>query len=77
MPRRFAYFITDGQGANQALGLYRQSYRPSALHPKPQAVLCVWALAESLAVDVLAVITWAHDPVAQRRSYEILAHEFL
>jgi len=148
LPYAFAYFITDGQGAGQALDLYRQLYRPSALHPTPQAVLCVWALAadteaeawhhfsgrerwkldrnrgdigplpspqevaartysaveqvqvdqlranalvgsgpqvatklralaESLGVDELVVITWTHDPAAQRRSYEILAHEFL
>ncbi len=148
LPYAFAYFITDGQGAHQALDLYRQLYRPSALHPTPQAVLCVWALAadteaeawhhfsgrerwkidrnrgaigplpspeevaarpysaaeqvqvhqlranalvgsgaqvaaklrvlaDSLGVDELVVITWAHDPAAQRRSYEILAHEFL
>jgi luciferase family oxidoreductase group 1 len=148
LPYAFAYFITDGQGAHQALDLYRQLYRPSALHPTPQAVLCVWALAadteaeawhhfssrerwkidrnrgaigslpspeqaaarpysaaeqaqahqlranalvgsgpqvaaklrvlaESLGVDELVVITWAHDPTAQRRSYELLAHEFL
>lgn len=147
LPYAFAYFITDGQGAHQALGLYRQLFRPSALHPKPQAVLCVWALAadteaeawhhfsgrerwkldrnkgaigplpspqevatrpcsaaeqmqidqlranalvgsgpqvaaklralaETLGVDELVVITWAHNPAAQQRSYEILAHEF-
>ena len=148
LPYAFAYFITDGQGAHQALDLYRQLYRPSALHPKPQAVLCVWALAadteaeawhqfssrerwrldrnsgaigplpspqdvakrpysaaeqiqvdqlranalvgsgaqvaaklralaESLEVDELVVITWAHDPAAQRHSYELLTKEFL
>ena len=148
LPYAYAYFITDGQGAHQALDLYRQLYRPSALHPTPQAVLCVWALAadteaeawhhfsgrerwkidrnrgaigplpspeevaarpysaaelvqaqqlranalvgsgpqvaaklralgESLEVDELVVITWAHDRAAQRRSYEVLAHEFL
>ncbi len=148
LPYAFAYFITDGQGAGQALDLYRQLYRSSSAHPKPQAVLCVWALAantdaearyhfssrerwkldrnrgaigalpsplevaarpysaaeqvqvdqlranalvgsgpqvagklralaESLDVDELVVITWTHDPAAQRRSYEILAHEFL
>ena len=148
LPYAFAYFITDGQGAEQALDLYRQLYRPSAMHPTPKAVLCVWALAadteaeawhlfsgrerwkldrnkgaigplpspedvaaqpysaaeqiqvnqlrasalvgsgaqlaaklrmlaESLDVDEMVVITWAHDPTAQRRSYELLAHEFL
>ena len=45
LPYAFAWFITDGQGAEQALRLYRQLYRPSARHPRPEAVLCVWALA--------------------------------
>ena len=45
LPYAFAYFITDGQGADQALDLYRRLYRPSPAHPEPQAVLCVWALA--------------------------------
>jgi luciferase family oxidoreductase group 1 len=147
LPYAFAHFITDGQGAGQALDLYRQLYRPSALHPRPQPLLCVWALAadtqdeawrlfssrerwkldrnrgalgalpspteaaargpgaaesaesarlrsaalvgtapqvgdqlRALAmehgVDEFAVITWTHDPAAQRRSYELLAQEF-
>lgn len=147
LPYAFAYFITDGQGADQALDLYRRLYRPSQQHPTPQAVLCVWALAgetekdawfhfsgrerwkidrnrgalgplpspEEVAerpytigeqaevdklrrnalvgrgpqvadklralaaehqVDELVVITWAHDPAARRRSYELLAREF-
>jgi luciferase family oxidoreductase group 1 len=143
LPYAFAYFITDGQGAAEALELYRHNYKPSAAHPKPEAVLCVWALAadteaeawhlfnsrararmdrnlgrnealrspadavrewtpqeeqalvqlragalvgtgEQVAqklralgaqygVDEFAVITWTHDPVAQMRSYELLA----
>ena len=148
LPFAFAYFITDGQGADQALDLYRQMYRPSAVHPKPHAALCVWALAadteaeawhhfsgrerwkidrnrgalgalpspaevalrpysaaeqleaeklrstaivgtgpqvasklralaDTLEVQELVVITWAHDPAVRRRSYELLAEEFL
>ena len=147
LPYAFAYFITDGQGAEQALDLYRQSYRPSPRHPKPQAVLCVWALAadteaeawhhfsgrerwkidrnkgalgpllspdevamrpysaaeqaeadklrstalvgsgpqvadklralaDTLQVEELVVITWTHDAAARQRSYELLAREF-
>ena len=147
LPYAFAYFITDGQGAQQALDLYRSMYRPSPQHPQPKAVLCVWALAadteeeawhhfssrerwkidrnkgalgplpspaevaarpytpaeqfesdklrrtalvgsgpqvaaklralaDTLEVDELVVITWAHDASAQRRSYELLAREF-
>ena len=45
LPYAFAYFITDGQGAHQALQLYRRLYKPSAHCPRPQAILCVWALA--------------------------------
>ncbi|MGH8832959.1 MAG: LLM class flavin-dependent oxidoreductase [Polaromonas sp.] len=148
LPYAFAWFITEGQGAREALELYRRLYRPSPRHPKPQAVLCVWALAadteaeawhrfsgrerwkidrntgalgpllspaevvqrpysaaeqaeveklrstalvgsgpqvadklrvlaDTLEVDELAVITWTHDPAARRRSYELLAREFM
>ncbi|WP_280150986.1 LLM class flavin-dependent oxidoreductase [Piscinibacter sp. XHJ-5] len=45
LPYAFAYFFTDGQGAEQAIELYRTLYRPSERHPLPQATLCVWALA--------------------------------
>jgi luciferase family oxidoreductase group 1 len=148
LPYAFAYFITDGQGADQALDLYRRLYKPSARCPKPQTVLCVWALAadteveawhhfssrerwkldrnkgalgplpspaevalrsysaaeqieanklrstalvgsgvqvagklralaDTLEVEELVVITWAHDPAVRKRSYELLAREFL
>lgn len=45
LPYAFAYFITDGQGAEEALAMYRDMYRPSPQHPEPQPALCVWALA--------------------------------
>ncbi len=45
LPYAFAYFFTDGRGTEQALELYRKNYRPSVDHPKPQATICVWALA--------------------------------
>lgn len=44
LPYAFAYFFTDGAGAEQALALYRERYRPSERHPEPQATLCIWAL---------------------------------
>ena len=44
LPYAFAYFFTDGQGAEQAMALYRRLYQPSERHPKPQATLCIWAL---------------------------------
>jgi luciferase family oxidoreductase group 1 len=45
LPYAFAYFFSDGRGVEQALDLYRRNYRPSVDHPKPQATICVWALA--------------------------------
>ena len=45
LPYAFAYFFTDGQGAEQALDLYRRLYKPSPRHPTAQPTLCVWALA--------------------------------
>jgi luciferase family oxidoreductase group 1 len=45
LPYAFAYFFTDGQGAEQALDLYYRLYQPSERHPKPYATVCVWALA--------------------------------
>ena len=147
LPYAFAYFITDGQGADQAMHLYRNNFRPSETRPKPEAVICVWALAadteeeawrlfesrarwkmdrnlgridailppdqavrdysageqraltelkdnalvgtakqvvsklralaERLQIEEIVVITWTHDPVAQARSYELLAQEVL
>ncbi len=44
LPYAFAYFFTDGVGAEQALALYRDRYQPSERHPRPQATLCIWAL---------------------------------
>ncbi|MEN9887970.1 MAG: Limonene 1,2-monooxygenase [Pseudomonadota bacterium] len=143
LPYAFAWFITDGQGAHEALAIYRETFRPSARLAKPQATVCVWALAadtdeeawrlfesrarwrmdrnlgrlgpllppqqavraysvaeqlaldrlraqslvgsaetvsaklralaRELAVDELVVITWTHDPDAQRHSYALLA----
>lgn len=146
LPYAFAYFITDGQGVDNALNLYRANYRPNERNPKPLATVCVWALAaeteaeawhlfqsrarwkidrnmgrigpllppdqavrdytaseqvamaelranalvgsasqvadklrklaQRLSMDELVVITWTHEPVAQARSYELLAREF-
>jgi luciferase family oxidoreductase group 1 len=45
LPYAFAYFFSDGRGVEQALELYRRNYRPSERFPKPQATVCVWALA--------------------------------
>jgi luciferase family oxidoreductase group 1 len=45
LPYAYAYFFVDGEGVEPALHLYRSLYQPSERHPKPQATICVWALA--------------------------------
>ncbi|MEO8538058.1 MAG: LLM class flavin-dependent oxidoreductase [Betaproteobacteria bacterium] len=45
LPYAFAYFFSEGRGVEEALSLYRRSYRPSVRHPAPQATICVFALA--------------------------------
>ena len=45
LPYAFAFFITDGQGAEDALALYRETFKPRADLDRPQAAVCVWALA--------------------------------
>jgi len=44
MPYAFAHFITDGQGCDEALALYRQTFRPGLLD-RPACTVCLWALA--------------------------------
>jgi luciferase family oxidoreductase group 1 len=44
LPYAFAYFFVDGQGAEEALAIYRRLYQPSERHPVPQPTVCVWAL---------------------------------
>jgi luciferase family oxidoreductase group 1 len=45
LPYAYAYFFVDGEGAEEALALYRRLYQPSEGHPQPRATVCVWALA--------------------------------
>jgi len=45
LPYCFAYFFNDGQGAQEALDIYRATYRPSALNPQPHSAITVWAFA--------------------------------
>jgi luciferase family oxidoreductase group 1 len=45
LPYAYAYFFRDGEGAQEALALYRRDYRPSARYPHPQPTICVWAVA--------------------------------
>lgn len=44
MPYAFAHFITDGDGTQEALDLYRRLFKPGMV-AQPQAAICVWALA--------------------------------
>ncbi len=147
LPHCFAYFISEGRGANEALALYHEGYQPSPRHPVAQGAICVWALAaetmdeaerlfssralariwrdrgifaalpspeeaqaydysdaerakleklrersfygtpdvvgkklralaDEVGVAEMAVLSTAHDPVARRHSYTLLAHEF-
>ncbi len=65
LPYAFAYFFTDGQGAEQAIDLYRRLYQPSERHPRPHATLCIWALAaetdEEAAHQALSRDRWRID----------------
>ncbi len=45
LPYCFAHFITDGQGAAEALDIYRAHFRPSERTPMPVATVAVWAMA--------------------------------
>ena len=53
LPYAYAYFFVDGQGADEALALYRRLYKPSPRHPEPNATVCVWALAADTHDDAL------------------------
>ena len=45
LPYCYAYFFTEGQGAAEALDLYRQTYLPTPANPKPYSAIAVFALA--------------------------------
>jgi luciferase family oxidoreductase group 1 len=45
LPYCYAYFFTEGQGAAEALAMYRDTYRPSAANPHPHSAIAVSALA--------------------------------
>jgi luciferase family oxidoreductase group 1 len=45
LPYCFAYFFSEGLGAQEALELYRDTYKPSALNPAPYSAICVVAMA--------------------------------
>jgi luciferase family oxidoreductase group 1 len=45
LPYCFAYFFADGAGAERALDIYRENFRPSAACPAPICAITVWAFA--------------------------------
>lgn len=49
---------------------------PTIVGSAPEVGARLRALASRLALDEIVVITWAHDPAARRRSYQLLAAEF-
>jgi luciferase family oxidoreductase group 1 len=57
LPYAFAYFFRDGEGAQEALALYRRNYRPSEGHPAPLATICVWALAADTHAEARRLLT--------------------
>ena len=67
LPYAFAWFFTDGQGAERALSIYREHYRPSERWPEPHSAICVWALAgdelvrRALGVGVARIRTRDHE----------------
>lgn len=44
-PYAFAWFFSDGQGADTAMKLYRRLFQPSERLARPHATICVFALA--------------------------------
>ena len=45
LPYCFAYFFSEGAGAAEALDIYRETYRPTALNPQPHSAICMVAMA--------------------------------
>jgi luciferase family oxidoreductase group 1 len=45
LPYVFAHFISDGEGAKQAIDLYHHQFKPSDRLQQPQVIVCLWALA--------------------------------
>ena len=77
---RFAPLLPPEQAGRtwtEAEEAYRQGLRRrSFVGTGAQVAHRLRALAEELQVPELVVITWTWDPLAQRRSYELLAREF-
>src|SRR6266478_4856087 len=67
LPYAFAYFFSEGTGVEQALDLYRESYRPSETNPKPIATICVWALAADTEEEALHQFKTRERSIIDRR----------
>ncbi len=57
LPYCYAYFFTEGQGAMEALELYRATYRPSQAHPQPYSAIAVFALAADTQTEAERLFT--------------------
>ncbi len=57
LPYCYAYFFTEGQGALEALNLYREHYRPSAAYPEPYSAIAVSALAAETQAEAARLFT--------------------
>jgi luciferase family oxidoreductase group 1 len=57
LPYAYAYFFTEGAGVEEALSLYRRNYRPTERYPRPQATICVWALAADTEDEARRLLT--------------------
>ena len=57
LPYAYAYFFTEGTGVEAALSLYRRNYRPTERYPRPQATICVWALAADTDSEARRLLT--------------------
>lgn len=57
LPYAFAFFFSDGAGVDEALGLYRRTYRPSVRYPEPRATICVWAVAADTEAEARRLLT--------------------
>ena len=57
LPYAYAYFFSDGRGTEEALAVYRNTYRPSPANPEPKATICVWALAADSDAEARRLLT--------------------
>jgi len=57
LPYCYAHFITDGQGAAEAMDMYHSLYRPSTRHPVPHAAVAAWALAADTEAEAVHQLT--------------------